>query len=259
MKYQILSGILVPFFGTSLGAAAALFMKKEITHYLQGVLSGLAAGVMTAASFWSLLAPALNWCESLDNWAFLPVSVGFLAGVGFLLLLGKTAPDADLNREGEERKKSGGQTKKLILAVTLHNIPEGLAVGIVYAGCLSGRTGVGFAGAFALAFGIAVQNIPEGAIVSLPLMAEGVPKSAAFRRGVLSGAVEPAAAFAALCAARMVDPIMPFFLAFAAGAMFHVVVSELVPEMNEARNPAEGAMAFSLGFVLMMTLDVAFG
>ena len=255
MIHQIIIGILVPFFGTSLGAAAAFFLKEQISRFLRLVLSGIAAGIMTAASFFSLLAPSIESSNALGVWAFLPASVGFLAGVGFLLLLEKTVPDAEIVG-GEE---GFGQTNRFILAVTLHNIPEGMAVGIVYAGCVAGGAGVGMADAFALAFGIAIQNIPEGAIVSLPLLEESVPQYKAFQRGVLSGAVEPAAAVAALFAARLVAPIMPYFLAFAAGAMFHVVVSELVPKMHDVRHPEAGAIAFSLGFVLMMTLDVAFG
>ena len=259
MISEIILGILIPFVGTSLGAAMVFVLKKSISDNLQKILTGFAAGVMVAASFWSLLNPALESSEAMGTLAFVPAAVGFLVGVGFLLLLDEVTPHTHFNNQEEGPKSGLKRTTKLILAVTLHNIPEGMAVGVVYAGFLSGSAGISSAGALALALGIAIQNFPEGAIVSMPLLAEGMDKGKTFLFGVLSGVVEPIAALVVLLAAGIVIPVMPYLLAFAAGAMMYVVVEELIPEMSEGKHSNWGTVAFSLGFVLMMVLDVALG
>ena len=259
MNFWIAEGILIPFLGTSLGAAMVFFLKKQISTGVQKALTGFAAGVMVAASFWSLLQPALESSAGMGTLAFLPASIGFLAGMGFLLALDMLTPHMHMDRQHEGPKSRIRRTTKLILAVTLHNIPEGMAVGVVYAGFLTGGTGITAAGALALALGIAIQNFPEGAIVSMPLLAEGMPRQKTFWMGVLSGVVEPVAAVITLLAAGLVSPVMPYFLAFAAGAMMYVVVEELIPEMSEGRHSNVGTIAFSLGFVVMMILDVTLG
>ena len=252
-------GILIPFFGTSLGAAMVFFLKKNISTSLQKILTGFAAGVMVAASFWSLLQPALESSEHMGTLSFLPAAIGFLIGVGFLLLLDEVTPHMHFNNQDEGPRTGLKRTTKLILAVTLHNIPEGMAVGVVYAGLRAGNAGIIGAGALALALGIAIQNFPEGAIVSMPLRAEGMSKGKTFFFGVLSGVVEPIAAAVTILAASAVVPAMPYLLAFAAGAMMYVVVEELIPEMSEGEHSNWGTIAFSLGFVLMMILDVTLG
>ena len=259
MRAEVILGILIPFVGTTLGAAMVFVLRKTISENLQKVLTGFAAGVMVAASFWSLLEPALESSEGLGKLSFLPAAVGFLIGVGFLLLLDEITPHIHLDNQPEGPKSGLKRTTKLILAVTLHNIPEGMAVGVVYAGFLSGNAGITSAGALALALGIAIQNFPEGAIVSMPLKAEGMSKGKTFLYGALSGAVEPIAALVTILAAGAVVPVMPYLLAFAAGAMMYVVVEELVPEMAEGEHSNLGTIAFSVGFVLMMVLDVALG
>ena len=259
MRAEVIFGILIPFVGTTLGAAMVFVLRKTISENLQKVLTGFAAGVMVAASFWSLLEPALESSEGLGKLSFLPAAVGFLIGVGFLLLLDEITPHIHLDNQPEGPKSGLKRTTKLILAVTLHNIPEGMAVGVVYAGFLSGNAGITSAGALALALGIAIQNFPEGAIVSMPLKAEGMSKGKTFLYGALSGAVEPIAALVTILAAGAVVPVMPYLLAFAAGAMMYVVVEELVPEMAEGEHSNLGTIAFSVGFVLMMVLDVALG
>ena len=259
MSGEILTGILIPFIGTSLGAAMVFVLKKSISENLQKILTGFAAGVMVAASFWSLLEPALESSAHLGQLSFIPAAVGFLIGVGFLLLLDEITPHMHMNNQDDGPKTGLKRTTKLILAVTLHNIPEGMAVGVVYAGFRSGNAGITSAGALALALGIAIQNFPEGAIVSMPLRAEGMNKGMTFLYGVLSGVVEPIAALVTIVAAGAVVPVMPYLLAFAAGAMMYVVVEELIPEMSEGRHTNWGTIAFSLGFVLMMVLDVALG
>ena len=259
MNTHALIGILIPFLGTSLGAAMVFVLKGNLSDALRKILTGFAAGVMVAASFWSLLEPALESSEAMGKLSFVPAAVGFLVGVGFLLLLDEVTPHMHFNQEEEGVKSGLKRTTKLILAVTLHNIPEGMAVGVVYAGFLSGEAGISAAGALALALGIAIQNFPEGAIVSMPLMVEGMPKGKTFLYGVLSGAVEPVAALLTILASQAVVPVMPYMLAFAAGAMMYVVVEELIPEMSEGYHSNWGTIAFSLGFVLMMVLDVALG
>ena len=259
MNGETIFGVLIPLIGTSLGAAMVYILKNSISNNLQKILTGFAAGVMVAASFWSLLEPALESSEEMGKLSFLPAAVGFLLGVGFLLLLDVVTPHLHLNNQAEGPKSGIKRTTKLILAVTLHNIPEGMAVGVVYAGFLSGEAEISSAGALALAIGIAIQNFPEGAIVSMPLRAEGMGKGKTFLYGVLSGIVEPVAALITILAAGAVVPVMPYLLSFAAGAMIYVVVEELIPEMSEGKHSNAGTIAFALGFVLMMVLDVALG
>ena len=258
MNTQIALGVLIPFLGTTLGSALVFLLKKQLSVRVQKSLTGFAAGVMVAASFWSLLQPALESSAGMGALAFVPAAVGFLVGMGFLLLLDMVTPHMHMDRQHEGPNSGFKRTTKLILAVTLHNIPEGMAVGVVYAG-FRGGTGISAAGALALALGIAIQNFPEGAIVSMPLLAEGMPRRKTFWMGVLSGAVEPVAAVVTLLAAGLVTPVLPYFLAFAAGAMMYVVVEELVPEMSEGVHSNIGTVAFSLGFVLMMVLDTTLG
>lgn len=259
MTSEVLLGIMIPFIGTSLGAGMVFFLKNQISENVQIILTGFAAGVMVAASFWSLLQPALESSEGMGKLSFAPAAVGFLVGIGFLLLLDEVTPHMHMDNQDEGPKNNLKRTTKLILAVTLHNIPEGMAVGVVYAGWLAGGTGVSQAAALALALGIAIQNFPEGAIVSMPLRAEGMPKGRTFLYGVLSGAVEPIASLITILAASAVVPVLPYFLAFAAGAMMYVVVEELIPEMSEGKHSNWGTVAFAVGFVLMMILDVALG
>ena len=259
MSIETVLGIFIPFAGTGLGAAMVFILKKSISGQMQKILTGFAAGVMVAASFWSLLQPALESSEAMGKLSFLPAAVGFLVGVGFLLLLDIVIPHMHLDNQSEGPRSGIKRTTKLILAVTLHNIPEGMAVGVVYAGLVSGNTGITSAGALALALGIAIQNFPEGAIVSMPLRAEGMSKKTTFLYGILSGIVEPIAAFITILAFGTVVPVMPYLLAFAAGAMMYVVVEELIPEMSEGKHSNAGTIAFALGFVLMMVLDVTLG
>jgi ZIP family zinc transporter len=259
MNTNILLGILIPFLGTSLGAGMVFILKDEISDRLQKILTGFAAGVMVAASFWSLLSPALESSEYLGKLSFLPAAIGFLIGTGFLLFLDSVTPHMHMDKQDEGPCSRLQRTTKLILAVTLHNIPEGMAVGVVFAGVKSGQVGITATGALALAIGIAIQNFPEGAIVSMPLLSEGMPKHKTFLWGVMSGVVEPIAAIITIFAAGLVVPLMPYFLSFAAGAMMYVVVEELIPEMSEGKHSNLGTIAFSIGFVLMMVLDVALG
>ena len=259
MDLQTIGGILLPFIGTSLGAAMVFFLRGAISKQLQRILTGFAAGVMVAASFWSLLQPSLEGSEHLGKLSFIPAAIGFLIGIGILLLLDNITPHIHMDNAEEGPKSSLKRTTKLILAVTLHNIPEGMAVGVVYADLLSGNGLVSTAGAAALAIGIAIQNFPEGAIVSMPLRAEGMPKSKTFMYGVLSGVVEPIAAIITIFASSVVTSLLPYLLAFAAGAMFYVVVEELIPEMSEGEHSNWGTIASSIGFVIMMVLDVALG
>ena len=234
-------------------------LKDSISDSMQRMLTGFAAGVMVAASFWSLLQPALEDAEHMGKLSFIPAAVGFLIGMGFLLFLDNVTPHMHMDQKPEGPRSNLKHTTKLILAVTLHNIPEGMAVGVVYAGWAAGDAGVSMAAALALALGIALQNFPEGAIVSMPLRAAGLPKAKTFWYGVLSGVVEPIAALITIAAASAVISVLPYLLAFAAGAMFYVVVEELIPEMSEGEHSNVGTIAFSLGFVLMMVLDVALG
>lgn len=259
MYYKIFQGIMIPFIGTSAGAAMVFLLKKRISEMLQRILTGFAAGVMVAASFWSLLEPALEDSKDKGRLAFIPAAVGFMIGMGFLLLLDVAVPHMHTDNSVEGPQSGLKKTTKLILAVTLHNIPEGMAVGVVFAGWMSGHTSVSYMGALVLSLGIAIQNFPEGAIVSMPLRAEGMPVHKTFMYGVMSGAVEPLAAILTIIAASAVVPFMPYLLAFAAGAMMYVVVEELIPEMSEGKHSNWGTVAFSFGFVVMMILDVALG
>lgn len=260
MTAEVIRGILIPFVGTSLGAAMVLFMKNSLNEQVNRALLGFAAGVMVAASIWSLLIPAMEQSARKGSWAFVPAVVGFWTGVLFLLLLDHLIPHLHQNSEEEEGPKSRlKRTTMLVLAVTLHNIPEGMAVGVVYAGLVSGNTYITVTGALALSIGIAIQNFPEGAIISLPLQAEGTGKGKAFLYGVLSGVVEPVGAFLTILAATLVLPALPYLLSFAAGAMLYVVIEELIPEMSAGKHSDIGTLFFAVGFTLMMALDVALG
>ncbi len=253
-------GIAIPFLGTTLGAACVFFMKRALGDRLQRSLTGFAAGVMVAASVWSLLIPAMEQAEALGRWAFFPAAVGFWGGIGFLLLLDRVIPHLHRNANQQEGPRSTLQrTTMMVLAVTLHNIPEGMAVGVVYAGFLAGGSSITAAGTLALSLGIAIQNFPEGAIISMPLRAEGMGKGRAFLGGVLSGIVEPIGAVLTLLAARRIVPALPYLLSFAAGAMLYVVVEELIPEMSEGKHSNLGTVFFAVGFSVMMILDVALG
>ena len=253
-------GILIPFLGTTLGAACVFFMKKSLGDLVQRSLAGFAAGVMVAASIWSLLIPAIEQSENMGRFSFLPAFIGFWAGVLFLLLLDHLIPHLHVGSGQSEGPKSKlGRTTMMVLAVTLHNIPEGMAVGVMYAGFLAGSAQITAASALALSIGIAIQNFPEGAIISMPLRAEGKSKSKAFLGGVLSGAVEPIGAVLTIIAAQLIIPALPYLLSFAAGAMLYVVVEELIPEMSQGRHSNLGTVFFAVGFSVMMTLDVALG
>lgn len=261
MILATMEGLLIPFAGTSLGAACVFFMRGKMNEKLTKGLTGFAAGVMVAASFWSLLEPALQQAaaQGMGHLSFLPAAVGFSIGIIFLLLIDVLTPHMHMNHETEGPESHLKGTTKLFLAVTIHNIPEGMAVGVVYAGWLQGAGGISRAAAFALALGIAIQNFPEGAIVSMPLRAEGMKKWKTFWYGVFSGFVEPVAGLITIAAASGVEKIMPYLLSFAAGAMMYVVVEELIPEMSEGKHSNIGTITFGFGFVLMMVLDVALG
>lgn len=260
MNTQIIQGLLIPFIGTSGGAACVFLLKRELGRTLQRALTGFAAGVMVAASIWSLMIPAMEQSEGMGRLSFLPAAAGFWAGILFLLLLDTVIPHLHMNAENAEGPKTRlARTTMMVLAVTLHNIPEGMAVGIVYAGFLSGNAGITAGGALALSLGIAIQNFPEGAIISMPLHAEGQSKGRAFVNGVLSGVVEPVAGLITILAAERILPAMPYLLSFAAGAMLYVVVEELIPEMSEGEHSNIGVILFAFGFTLMMALDVALG
>ena len=260
MDINVFYGILIPFLGTSAGAACVFFMKKNLNEQIQRALTGFAAGVMVAASIWSLLIPAIEQSSGLGKFSFVPAAVGFWIGVLFLLLLDHMIPHLHQNSDKAEGPKSKLQrTTMLVLAVTLHNIPEGMAVGVMFAGLLMKNSGITLAGAYALAIGIGIQNFPEGAIVSMPLHSEGISKNRSFLYGTLSGVVEPAAAVLTLLLYRLLAPILPYLLAFAAGAMMYVVVEELIPETAEGEHSNIGTIGFAVGFALMMMLDVALG
>ncbi|MBR6429880.1 MAG: ZIP family metal transporter [Oscillospiraceae bacterium] len=260
MWLTVAEGILIPFFGTALGAACVFFMRRQLSRTVQRALTGFAGGVMTAASVWSLLIPALEQSARLGKLSFLPAAIGFWLGVLFLLLLDRVIPHLHMNAEKAEGPASrAAKTTMMILAVTLHNIPEGMAVGVVFAGMLAGSAEISLGGAMALSLGIAIQNFPEGAIISMPLHAEGKSRSRAFADGALSGAVEPVGALLTVLFAHLIVPAMPYLLSFAAGAMLYVVVEELIPEMSAGEHSDVGVLFFSLGFTVMMILDVALG
>ena len=258
MNKEVFYGILIPFLGTSMGAACVFFMKKTMSVAVQRALTGFAAGVMVAACVWSLLIPAIEQSADMGKWSFVPAVIGFWIGILFLLLLDHVIPHLHRNSESVEGPKSRLQrTTMLVLAVTLHNIPEGMAVGVVYAGYLTGNAQITAMGALALSLGIAIQNFPEGAIISMPLRAEGMGKPKAFIGGVLSGIVEPIGAVLTILAAGLIVPALPYMLSFAAGAMIYVVVEELIPEMSEGKHSNIGTVFFAVGFSVMMVLDVA--
>ena len=257
---QMLIGIFLPFLGTALGAACVFFLRGGMGRTLQRALTGFAAGVMTAASVWSLLIPAMGQAEHMGKWAFVPAAVGFWIGILFLLLLDRLIPHLHLNsQEAEGPQSSLSRTMMMVLAVVLHNLPEGMAVGVVLAGWRTGNASLSLAAALTLSLGIAIQNFPEGAIISMPLRAEGVSKPKSFLYGVLSGAVEPIGALPTIAFASFIMPLLPYLLSFAAGAMIYVVVEELIPEMSEGEHSNVGTLLFAAGFVLMMILDVALG
>lgn len=257
---NITLGILIPFIGTTLGAACVFFLRDRIKPLVQKGLLGFASGVMVAAAVWSLLIPAIDMSESMGKFSFVPAVVGFILGTAFLLLMDKIVPHLHLDSEEPEGMKSTlKKNTMLVLAVTLHNIPEGMAVGVVFAGLVNGNSSITVAGAFALAVGIAIQNFPEGAIISLPLKSEGTSRKKAFLYGVASGIVEPIAAGITILLTSFVVPILPYLLSLAAGAMIYVVVEELIPEASEGEHSNICTIGFAVGFLIMMTLDVALG
>ena len=253
-------GLLIPLLGTMLGSAFVFFMKDEMSARLQKSLLGFASGVMVAASVWSLLIPAMEMGDDNGKWAVLPAAVGFLLGMGFLLLIDELTPHLHIGTDKPEGMRSHlSKTAMLALAVTIHNLPEGMAVGVVFAGADSGATSISLASAVAVSLGIAIQNVPEGAIISMPLRAEGNSRLKAFGIGALSGIVEPIGGALVLLLATSILGIMPYMLAFAAGAMLYVVVEELVPEYSQGEHSNIGTIGFALGFILMMVLDVVLG
>lgn len=257
---DVLLGILIPFLGTTLGAGCVFFLRGKLNLSIERGLTGFAAGIMVAASFFSLLIPALNETTDMGKWGFVPPVIGFGIGMGFLLLLDHLIPHLHMHADKAEGPKSHlAKTTMLVLAVTLHNIPEGMATGVVYAGFLSGYAGITLAAASSLAIGIAIQNFPEGAIISMPLKSAGMGQWKAFAGGVLSGIVEPIGAVATILLTDFVVPLMPYFLSFAAGAMMYVVVEELIPEMSAGEHSHVGVISFAIGFMIMMSLDVALG
>lgn len=256
----IFYGLLIPFLGTALGAACVFLMKREMNEGVQRTLLGFAAGVMIAASVWSLLIPSMNMSDDKGKLAFVPALVGFAAGIFFLFILDKITPHLHVEAKNPEGPKSKiSRTMMLVFAVTLHNIPEGMAVGVVFASMVNGNADISAAGAFALSIGIAIQNFPEGAIISMPLRSEGNSKGKSFFFGVLSGAVEPVAAFITILLTGVISTALPYLLAFAAGAMVYVVVEELIPEATRDEKTDLCTIGFALGFALMMVLDVALG
>ena len=260
MPIQILSAVLIPFLGTTLGSACVFLLRGKMNHNLQRALSGFAAGVMVAASIWSLIIPAMDQCAHMGKLAFLPAFVGVWAGFLFLLALDYIIPHLHLNSPSPEGAPSNlGKSTMMVLAVALHNLPEGMAVGVVAAGWLAGNESISAAAALALSLGIALQNLPEGAIISMPLKSNGMKKGRAFGYGVISGAIEPIGAILTILLANILVPVLPYLLAFSAGAMLYVVVEELIPEMSEGEHSNIGTIFFALGFTLMMMLDVALG
>ena len=260
MIKNVLMELLLPFLGTSLGAGCVFFLKDAMNPLIQRALTGFAAGVMVAASVWSLLVPAMEQAADMGRWAFIPAVVGFWLGILFLLALDRTIPH--LHQSGGSPEGPHTQLRRttmLVLAVTLHNIPEGMAVGVVLAGWMAGNGAITAAATLALSIGIAIQNFPEGAVIAIPLHGEGVGKSRAFLYGVLSGAAEPLAAVLAIWAAGLILPALPYLLSFAAGAMLYVVVEELIPESSAGRHSNLGTLFFAVGFTVMLALDVALG
>lgn len=258
---EVLLGLLIPFAGTAAGAGCVCFIRNQLKPLVQKALLGFASGVMVAASVWSLLIPAMDQAEHMGKFAFVPAAVGFMLGIGFLLLMDRITPHLHLgSKEAEGPKTSLKKTTMLVLAVTLHNIPEGMAVGVVFAGMMADQAEITLMAAMALSIGIAIQNFPEGAIISLPLRSEeGMGKGKAFLYGAASGIVEPMAAGLTIFLFRFIQPLLPYLLAFAAGAMIYVVVEELIPESSQGEHSNIGTIGFAAGFVLMMILDVALG
>lgn len=260
MNSTVLLGLMIPLAGTVLGAAMVFFLKKEMNAGVQKALLGFASGVMIAASVWSLIMPSIDMAVEQGVVAWIPAAVGFLLGMGFLLLIDTLTPHLHLNNDKPEGMHSGlSKNTMLFLAVTIHNVPEGMAVGVVFAGMLSNNTTITLAGAFALSIGIAIQNFPEGAIISMPMKDASTSKMKAFGYGAFSGAVEPIAAIITILLANIIVPILPYLLSFAAGAMIYVVVEELIPEAQEGDHSNIATIGVAIGFVLMMILDVALG
>lgn len=257
---QVILGLLIPFLGTTLGSSMVFLMKDKLNLKTEKILLGFASGVMIAASVWSLIIPSINMAEEQGKIAWVPAAIGFLLGMLFLLVLDSVIPHMHLESDKPEGVKSKlKKTTMMLLAVTLHNIPEGMAVGVIFAGALMGNTGITISGAIALACGIAIQNFPEGAIVSMPVKSEGESKPKAFLYGVLSGVVEPIAAVLTILLANTIIPLLPYLLSFAAGAMLYVVVEELIPESQAGEHSNIGTIGVAIGFVIMMILDVALG
>ena len=253
-------GLIIPLLGTMLGSAFVFFMKDEMPDRVQKTMLGFASGVMVAASVWSLLIPAMEMEEAKGAWSVLPASVGFLLGIGFLLMIDELTPHLHLGNSQPEGPRSRlSRTAMLALAVTIHNLPEGMAVGVVFAGAGSGVSNISLASAVAVSLGIAIQNVPEGAIISMPMRAEGNSRWRSFWIGSLSGVVEPVGGLAVVLLASLLTPVLPYMLAFAAGAMFYVVVEELIPEASSGRHTNLSTIGFAVGFVLMMVLDVVMG
>jgi ZIP family zinc transporter len=260
MRIEILSALLLPFLGTTLGAGFVFFLKGKMNRTLQRSLTGFASGVMVAASIWSLIIPAMDQSAHMGKMAFLPAFIGVWGGFLFLLLLDRLIPHLHINSDCPEGTQCNlGKSTMMVLAVALHNLPEGMAVGVVAAGWFMGNESISAAGALALALGIALQNLPEGAIISMPLKSNGMKRGKAFGYGVLSGVIEPIGAVVTLLLAEMVVPVLPYLLSFSAGAMLYVVVEELIPEMSEGEHSNIGTVFFAVGFSLMMVLDVALG
>ncbi len=257
---ELVWGLAIPFIGTTLGSAMVFLMKNKMNKGLEKTLLGFASGVMIAASVWSLLIPSIDMAKAQNVIEWIPGAVGFLMGIIFLLILDSLIPHLHLHTEKPEGIKAKiEKTTMMVLAVTLHNIPEGMAVGVVFAGAIAQNTGITIAGAIALAIGIAIQNFPEGAIISMPLKSEGMSKTKAFIYGTLSGIVEPIGAIITIALTNLVVPILPYFLSFAAGAMIYVVVEELIPEAKNGDHSNIGTIGVAIGFVIMMILDVALG
>lgn len=260
MNINLCTGLLIPFLGTTLGSAMVFFMKNSMDKKVEKILLGFASGVMMAASVWSLIIPAIDMAEEQGKIAWVPAAMGFMFGILFLLILDTLIPHLHLDSDKPEGIKAKlKKTTMMVLAVTLHNIPEGMAVGVTFAGALIGNAGITMAGAFALAIGIAIQNFPEGAIISMPLKSEGMSKGKAFLYGTLSGIVEPIGAIITICLTNLVVTILPYLLSFAAGAMIYVVVEELIPESQAGEHSNIGTIGVAIGFVIMMILDVALG
>lgn len=256
----IITGLLLPFIGTVAGASFVFFMNKEIPTKLQKTLLGFASGVMVAAAVWSLLIPGIERCSDMGRFAVFPVVAGFMLGVFFLLGIDHATPHLHIGISKPEGPHTGiSRTAMLALAVTIHNLPEGMAVGAVLAGNMNNQMDISTAGAMAMSLGIAIQNIPEGAIISMPMRAEGNSKTKSFIIGSLSGAVEPIGGIAVILLASILTPILPYMLAFAAGAMIYVVVEELIPEASEGEHSNLGTIGFAVGFAVMMCLDVILG